>query len=382
MAADSPHSHGLIPVQTRSERFKSYKAAEFPEISNREEAWRYLPVDRLRGLESGQIAELDSKLIEISAPATVIHSWVNVGAAELQSFAIPEDLVAAQIWGAVERALLIEIPANVELAEPVILKISAPESAAGLRVLIRTEPHATATVILDHTGSGVLGEFIELDLKPGSALNLVSLQDWQSGATHISNQFARLGRDSRLKHVAVSTGGALVRLVPSVRLAEPGCAVELYGVYLAQSGDYIEHRPFVDHVAANCSSRVSYKGALHGKGAHTVWVGDVLIRESAEGTDTYEVNRNLLLTDGARADSVPNLEIETGKITGAGHASASGRFDDEQLFYLMARGVSESEAKRLVVRGFLADVVLQIGEAAIQERIMERIEAELDGLGS
>ena len=84
-----------------------------------------------------------------------------------------------------------------------------------------------------------------------------------------------------------------------------------------------------------------------------VWVGDVLIRKEAEGTDTYEANRNLVLTDGARADSVPNLEIETGLIEGAGHASATGRFDDEHLFYLMARGIPEDVARRLVVRGFL-----------------------------
>ena len=107
----------------------------------------------------------------------------------------------------------------------------------------------------------------------------------------------------------------------------------------------------------HCRSRVTYKGALQGEGAHTVWVGDVLIRAAAEGTDTYELNRNLVLTDGARADSVPNLEIETGEIVGAGHASATGRFDDEQLFYLQARGIPDDEARRLVVRGFFAEVI-------------------------
>ena len=367
-------------MQTRSERFKSFEASEFPGVSNREETWRYLPMDRLRGLENGEIVGAKPEAIELTAPGQVVISWLAAGSEKLESFAVPEDVVAAQIWGAVDQALLLEIPANTELAEPVVVKISAGSEATGLRLVIRSHSHSAATVILDHTGSGVLGELVELDLRAGSALNLVTIQDWQSDAAHISNQFARLGRDSRLKHVVVSIGGALVRLVPSVQLSEPGSSVELFGVYLAESGDYIEHRPFVDHIAANCSSNVSYKGALHGKGAHTVWVGDVLIRETAEGTDTYEVNRNLLLTDGARADSVPNLEIETGKIAGAGHASASGRFDDEQLFYLMARGVPEKEAKRLVVRGFLGDVVNQIGEPGIQQRIMDRIEAELEGI--
>ena len=155
----------------------------------------------------------------------------------------------------------------------------------------------------------------------------------------------------------------------------------MYGVYLADTGNYFEHRPYVDHIAPNCVSDVAYKGALKGKGAHTVWVGDVLIRESATGTNSYELNRNLLLTDGARADSVPNLEIETGKIEGAGHASASGRFDDLQLFYLMARGISEPDAKKLVVRGFLHEVIQKIGVAEVEDRLIAAIELELERVG-
>jgi Fe-S cluster assembly protein SufD len=110
-----------------------------------------------------------------------------------------------------------------------------------------------------------------------------------------------------------------------------------------------------------------------------VWIGDVLIRAAAEGTDTYELNRNLVLTDGARADSVPNLEIETGEIVGAGHASATGRFDDEQLFYLQSRGIPAEEARRLVVRGFFADIINQIGIPAVQARLLAQVEKELAG---
>jgi Fe-S cluster assembly protein SufD len=156
----------------------------------------------------------------------------------------------------------------------------------------------------------------------------------------------------------------------------------MLGLYFADAGQYLENRLYVDHAVPNCKSRVTYKGALQGEKAHTVWVGDVLIRMAAEGTDTYELNRNLLLTDGARADSVPNLEIETGKIEGAGHASASGRFDDEQLFYLQARGITEIEARRLVVRGFLNEIIQQIDNEEIRERLSDSIEAELARSGS
>ena len=127
----------------------------------------------------------------------------------------------------------------------------------------------------------------------------------------------------------------------------------------------------------DCRSYVAYRGALQGDDAHTVWVGDVLIRAEATGTDTYEVNRNLILTDGARADSIPNLEIETGEVVGAGHASATGRFDDEQLFYLMARGIPETEARKLVVRGFFAELLDKIPVPELRERLGAAIEARL-----
>ena len=134
---------------------------------------------------------------------------------------------------------------------------------------------------------------------------------------------------------------------------------------------------FVDHGPAHCRSRVTYKGALQGRDAHTVWIGDVLIRATAVGTDTYELNRNLVLTDGGRADSVPNLEIETGEIAGAGHASATGRFDDEQLFYLQSRGIDADSARRLVVLGFFAEVLDQIPSQALRERLLRAVESEL-----
>ena len=180
--------------------------------------------------------------------------------------------------------------------------------------------------------------------------------DWADDAQHLAQHDALVGRDARFKHLSVTLGGEVVRVNANVRYAGPGGDATLLGVYFADAGQHLEHRSYIDHNAPHCKSRATYKGALQGETARTVWVGDVLIRAEAEGTDTYELNRNLVLTDGARADSVPNLEIETGEIEGAGHASATGRFDDLQLFYLQSRGINEDEAKRLVVRGFFADI--------------------------
>jgi Fe-S cluster assembly protein SufD len=193
----------------------------------------------------------------------------------------------------------------------------------------------------------------------------------------VSHHHAQLGRDAHLTHVAVTLGGSLVRLSPTVRYAGPGGDAELYGLCFADAGQHLEHRLFVDHDTPKCRSRVRYKGALQGDGAHTVWIGDVLIRPEATGTDTYEYNRNLVLTDGARADSVPNLEILTGEVAGAGHASASGRLEDEHMFYLMARGIPLEEARRLVIHGFFGELIAKIDVPELRDRVAAAFDAEL-----
>jgi Fe-S cluster assembly protein SufD len=208
-------------------------------------------------------------------------------------------------------------------------------------------------------------------------LNVVAVHAFDRDAVHVSAHAAQIGRDATLRHTSVSLGGGVVRIAPTVRYAGPGGSASLFGVGFAEDGQHFESRLFVDHSAPNCSSDVLYKNALQGDRARTVWIGDVRIRPSALGTETFELNRNLLLSGGARADSVPNLEIETGDIAGAGHASATGRFDDLQLFYLQARGIPEPEARRLVVRGFFADVIERIGIPDLQDQLMSVIEARL-----
>jgi Fe-S cluster assembly protein SufD len=377
------HSHGLLPLQTRSERPRSTTIGDFAEISNRQEIWRYLPLDQLNGLADEVMAEVIDQEISSQLPQGVTATWVNTTEDFVGTAGLPEDRISAIAWTNAAKTLLIDVPANAEISDPSFLTAKLANSEAkALHVFVRVGANAKATIVLDHVGLGVLAENVEILLDQGAKLDFVTIQDWAKGSSHVSTQFARLGRDSFLKHVVVSLGGDLVRITPSVALDSPGAEIQMFGVYLADSGNYFEHRPYVDHIAANCISNVAYKGALQGAGAHTVWVGDVLIRQTAVGTNSYELNRNLLLTDGARADSVPNLEIETGKIEGAGHASASGRFDDEQLFYLMARGIGDSEAKKLVVRGFLNEVVQKIGISQVEERLIETIEQELEKVGA
>ena len=336
------HSHGgNVPIQTRSERPRSTSVSDFPEISKLQEIWRYLPIEKLRGLGDPVMGEVAQTSIQLQLASGVTSRWVDAPDSVVGSAGLPEDRASAAAWTNASKALVVEVANEVEVSEPSFVTINpGSDEAAALHVVVRVGRHAKATIVLDHVGQGVLGENVEIVLEDEAQLNFVTIQEWDKGSSHISCQFSKLGRNANLRHTVVSLGGDLVRVTPSVALSSPGAEVNMYGVYLADNGNYFEHRPYVDHIAENCVSNVAYKGALQGAGAHTVWVGDVLIRESATGTDTYELNRNLLLTDGTRADSVPNLEIETGKIEGAGHASASGRFDDEQLFYLQARGIN------------------------------------------
>jgi Fe-S cluster assembly protein SufD len=256
------------------------------------------------------------------------------------------------------------------------------DKAEFARVLIKVGSHAKATVIIENTGDTHIAEDLEIQVGPGANLTFISLQEWGSQTIHAGRHHATVDRDASFKSIVVTVGGNLVRLLPTVDFIAPGASCDLSGVYFATEGQFFEHRMFVDHKVPHAKSRVNYKGALAGDKAHTVWIGDVFIRAAAEGTDTYELNRNLLLSDGARADSVPNLEIETGEIVGAGHASTTGRFDDEQLFYLMSRGINMEDARRLVVRGFFNEIVAEIGIEEIQNRIMTRIDEELAKAGN
>jgi Fe-S cluster assembly protein SufD len=237
--------------------------------------------------------------------------------------------------------------------------------------------NARATIVLQHQGSTVRAGNAEIIVGDGASLMLVSVQDWDDDAVHLAHLHARVGRDATYRQALVSLGGDVVRISSSVDFAAAGGQAELLGLYFADAGQHLEHRLFVDHNAPHTRSNVDYRGALQGQGAHTVWIGDVLIRKVAEGINTYESNKNLVLTDGCRADSVPNLEIETGEIEGAGHASTTGRFDDEQLFYLRSRGIDEAEARRLVVHGFFADIIRKVGVPEIEKRLLEAVEAEL-----
>jgi Fe-S cluster assembly protein SufD len=374
------HSHGGgvgIPDSSRAGRLTSYNLADFKPLTGLEEDWRFTPLKRLRGLHS-EVLSGAAPTVTVSGPDRVTVETVTRDDKRIGSAGIPEDRVSANAWENFSEATVVTVPSEFEAdAEIHVLITGQDTTAAAQHIVIVAEKFSKAVVVLDHQGSAVVSENVEIVVEDGASLTVITLQEWNDDAVHASSQQAKIGRDAKFKHVMVSLGGDLVRVTPSARFTAPGGEAEMFGLYFADAGQHLEQRLFVDHAVANCKSNVLYKGALQGRNAHAVWVGDVLIRKAAEGTDTYEANRNLLLTEGARADSVPNLEIETGLIEGAGHASATGRLDDEHLFYLMARGIPEDVARRLVVRGFLHEIIQQIKVPAIEERLTDAVEREL-----
>jgi Fe-S cluster assembly protein SufD len=366
-------------VATRMSASPSFDVADFPVPHGREEEWRFTPLERLRGLHDGTaVATGQGVKVVVEAPEGVTVETVGRDDARLGKAGTPVDRVAAQAYSAFEQASVVTVPKETQLTEPIRIAVHGEGGTAFGHQVVELGAFAEAVVVIDHTGDAVLAANVDYVLGDGAKLTVVSVQDWDDRAVHVGQHNALVGRDASFKSVVVTFGGDLVRLHPRVTYAGPGGEAELYGLYFTDAGQHQEHRLFVDHGAPHCKSNVAYKGALQGEDAHAVWIGDVLIEAKAEGTDTYEMNRNLVLTDGARVDSVPNLEIETGEIVGAGHASATGRFDDEQLFYLMARGIPENEARRLVVRGFFAELVQQIGVKDIEERLLAKIEHELE----
>ncbi|SRR6266487_4036097 len=373
---------------------ESHDVADFPVPNGREEEWRFTPLRRLHGLHGQTVPAAGpaagpaaSKIIVAADAAPEVRVEVTGRDDDRLGRAyVPTDRVSALAYSSFREATVVTVPKETVASRPTVLSVRgerdserAGDTAAFGHLLVEVEPFASAVLVLDHTGSAIYADNVELAVHDGASLSVVTIQGWAADAVHLSHHHARLGRDARVKHTTVTLGGGVVRIAPSVRYTGPGGDAELLGLYFTDAGQHIEHRLFVDHAVRDCRSRVEYKGALQGDGAHAVWIGDVIIRAEATGTDTYEYNRNLVLTDGTRVDSVPNLEILTGEIVGAGHASASGRLEDHHLFYLMARGIPYEEARRLVIRGFFGQLIERIEVPAVRARVTAAVEAELLG---
>ncbi|MFY9230942.1 MAG: SufD family Fe-S cluster assembly protein [Candidatus Nanopelagicales bacterium] len=361
-------------------RLASGSLSDFPIPHGREEAWRFTPLDKVK-----HMLDVDPDAGDVTSEASGFVTVGPIDAADAGHW-LPTDRASVVAWVSAGTSVRVDIPADTVVEEPVIVHLKAQAARAHAHVDVRLGRHAKATVVLVHDAEADVSGNIVTQVGDGGDLTMLSILDESADAdasgvmserVQLWHWPVQIGRDATFLGSAITLAGSVVRMLPSVTFAGPGGSATLLGAFLASEGQYLEHRILVEHEAPHCTSSVTYKGALSGEGTHTVWVGDVVVRRDAIGTETYEMNRNLLLDDGARADSVPNLELETGDIASAGHASATGRFDDQQLFYLQARGIPERVARQLVVRGFFVDVLTRVGSRQWRDAVLDRIAQRL-----
>lgn len=369
----------LERVESHLHPIPSWNLDDHPQPTGREEIWRFSPMRRIKALLDEQ-ADAATLEWESDVPEGVTITELTAEEARDLAAEAPVDRVAAIAAEKAVRRTLIEVAENAQLSQRVTITCRGDGSQAREHVVVKVGANAQATIVLHFVGNGTFAEKSDFLIGDGANVNIVTVQDWSEGAVHGGQRSVLVGRDAHVKTMSASLGGDVVRLQENMRFDGPGGEVESYGLYFVDGGQHVQHRLFVDHNEPRTKSNVDYRGALQGEGANSVWIGDVLIRKAAEGIETYESNKNLLLTEGCQADSVPNLEIETGEIEGAGHSSTTGRFDDLQLFYLMSRGIPEREARRLIVHGFFYDIIRRFGVPDIEELMLARVEQELEAV--
>lgn len=402
--------------------FKAFADMEWPD-SSVDEFWRSTPFRRVRtdlDVVRGSGAEapatsladdadealavatvVDGELVGVDVPAALAEQGLVVASladdrhAELVADRLTTlttglqdtdhaelDRTVALSDAAWTAGVLVHVPANLELDAPVLVRIHVTEPGTHLpRVLVDLDHHARATVVLEHTSLDpgeqrvLVDEVVEAFCGPSSALSLVSMQDWTGGVDHLALHKGRVGRDARFDPATLNFGGRTVRIRPEADLVAQGGETYPSGVYAAHDGQWFDMQPYVRHVSPRATSDVLFKGSLQGR-SRTVFRGNVLVAEDAVGTVTDENNRTLILTDGARADATPFLEIFCADIT-AGHGSATGQIDARALFYLEARGIPREQAIRLIVTGFFRDVLDRIDVPIVDDRVMRLVEAEV-----
>jgi Fe-S cluster assembly protein SufD len=359
----------ITPPMDLAPRVHSLDPAAFTVPTARDEEWRFSPVERLK-----QFFVVDPA----AGFVTATGSGVNiVPMSEVASSWIPIDLPSSIARANVTKAGILEIPAQAQWSEPVIVDLTSTEPQAYQHLEIVARQFSVATIVIRQTLSGNVNGSIVINVGDGANLRVITIVEGESTTALALQMPVILGRDATFIGALATLGGGAVRIQSSVKYNAPGGRAELFGVFLADADQHVEHRIFVNHDQPHCVSEALFKGALLNPGARSAWIGDVLVRKDAIGTETHQANRNLLLSEGSRADSVPNLELETGDIVRAGHASATGRFDDEQLFYLQSRGLTLDEARQLVVRGFFADVLGRIGDAHWRDELLAKISDRL-----
>ena len=416
------------PDWLRTRRKEAYEVfAETPMPDTRPEEWRYTPIRDMLDLSAlrlaeerpaaGSAAELPARLAEaIGAVDGDAGRLVQIGASVVQR-ELPEALAKqGVIFTSLEQAVrehpeLVEkhlgttigpddgkfaaqnaafwtggaflyVPANVRAELPLrsFRWIEGTGTSLFGRTLVVVEEFAEV-VLVDELGSGDFHSStysngsVEVIAGEGARVHYVAVQRFGRGVTHLTTDRLIAGRDAKITTVYVTLGSDLTRADIRARLQAPGSHVDMLGLYLAEGKQHLDHETLQDHIAPHASSNLLFKGALLDQG-RSVFRGLIRVHPNAQRTDAYQTNRNLILSPGARADSLPNLEIAANDVR-CSHAATAGQFDAEEIFYLQSRGIPFTEAMRLVVFGFFGEVLDQLELEDVKLELVRAIERKL-----
>jgi Fe-S cluster assembly protein SufD len=398
------------PEWLRDRRLEAFKAfADFGWPDLRVEEWRYTdprrfdltrPVLRQAGQALDHVGGIADAAGKGAAYAHVVDGhWAAAGAGDvmvtdlasvarerpdlvrehLGRVVVPDDKFTALSLAAFTGGVFVHVPDEVELDDPIAVTLHATQPGIALpRVLVVLGRNAKAIVYVDHAGDAAqtVIEAIEVVVGESATAHVVSAQDWGPSVDHLGLHTGVVHTGGDYRHLEVSLGGRTVYVRPDVRLDHPGGNAELLGVYFCDEGQQIEHRSLIHHNASHTTSDLVYKGALQGDSRATFF-GNIRIEPHAKATASDQTNRNLILTDKARADSIPFLEIENSDVVRCGHHSSVGQVDELQLFYLESRGIPREEAARLLVFGFFAEVTDRIDLPGVTEVVLGEVEREI-----
>jgi Fe-S cluster assembly protein SufD len=376
------------------------KYRELPAPTSKDEAWRFTDLAGFDPESFGAEGEASVPAmaldIDVSGLATVTEAGVEIERApDGITFApIPESherlygLVGwdekfaahnAAMW---QHGLLVHVPAGVQLDKPLYVRIANAVEGGSLfwRLLVIAEAGSKFSLIEDYQSSApALSAYsnavVELYVEQEAKLEYVSLQNLSTETWHFASHHARVERDAELDWVAGGFGSKKGKIRIQNDLAGPGATSRVTGAYFADGTQHLDYDTFQEHMAPNTESDFAFKGALRDE-ASAVWRGMIRVEPEAQKTNAYQENRNLMLSPKAHADSIPGLEILANDVR-CTHGATLGRVDREQLFYLMARGLSRQEAERIIVRGFFQDVLDRIELLPVREALGDALEARI-----
>ena len=383
-----------MPTLTRDDAAKRF--AELPLPTTADEHWRFTD---LRGFDpepvsdTGTVSDTSPALdLEVAGRALMNESGIEIVSApdgvtfeplprDYGAKLVPEDdRFALENLARWEYGLLVRVPKGVELEKPLYVQVSSNGGSLFWRMVVVAEEGARFTLIEDYSSAGpdtiaYTNAVVELFVEPHAKLEYVSLQNLSKETWHFGRHKAWLERDSELDWVIGGFGSKRGKVWIENDLAGPGATSRVTGAYFADADQHLDYDTFQEHIAPNTESDFAFKGALRER-ATAVWRGMIRVEEDAQETNAYQENRNLLLSNEAHADSIPGLEIMANDVR-CTHGATLGRVDREELFYLMARGLSRAEAARLIVRGFFQDVLDRIELEPVREALGEALEARI-----